>query len=143
MIYQVISLLAFELFTEFYYYVLQSPAAIRDTTSRTSYFIMNPVLGKQLLIIFPYLAITILIGFTLKENTASPTLIIGNCITFIFSLIRHVLARMQNRELTKALQSFNKQLEDTVKQRTSDLMLQTEIANRKQQKFQSLHEYHP
>ncbi|HDR4571357.1 sensor domain-containing protein [Bacillus cytotoxicus] len=118
-------------------------AAIRDTTSRTSYFIMNPVLGKQLLIIFPYLAITILIGFTLKENTASPTLIIGNCITFIFSLIRHVLARMQNRELTKALQSFNKQLEDTVKQRTSDLMLQTEIANRKQQKFQSLHEYHP
>ena len=81
--------------------------------------------------------------FTLKEQTSSSTLITGNCITFIFVLIRHSIVRMQNNSLTKRLQAFNAQLEEKVTLRTSDLVHKSEALSQKQQKFKSLYEYHP
>ena len=94
----------------------------RSTYSRRNYFIINPTFGKKLLVIFPYLAVAILIGFTLKEQTASSTLITGNCIAFVFVLIRHTIVRMQNKDLTETLKVFNNQLEKKVSQRTADLI---------------------
>ena len=89
---------------------------------KRNYFIINPTFGEKLLGIFPYLAVAVLIGFTLKEQTSSATLITGNCIAFVFVLIRHTIVRMQNKELTKTLKVFNNQLEQTVSQRTRDLI---------------------
>ncbi|ACK92438.1 TPA: EAL domain-containing protein [Bacillus cereus] len=114
-----------------------------DRNSHKNYFIVNPIIGKKALVVFPYLAVAILIGFTLKEQTSSSTLITGNCITFIFVLIRHSIVRMQNNSLTKRLQAFNAQLEEKVTLRTSDLVHKSEALSQKQQKFKSLYEYHP
>lgn len=50
---------------------------------------------------------------------------------------------MQNATLTKRLQAFNAQLEDKVTLRTSDLVHKSEALSQKQQKFESLYEYHP
>ncbi|MEM5637463.1 PAS domain S-box protein [Bacillus toyonensis] len=50
---------------------------------------------------------------------------------------------MQNATLTKRLQAFNAQLEDKVTLRTSDLVHKSEALSEKQQKFESLYEYHP
>ncbi|KIQ80061.1 diguanylate cyclase, partial [Bacillus sp. L_1B0_8] len=83
----------------------------RSASSRRNYFIINPVFGEKLLVIFPYLAVATLIGFTLKEQTSSATLITGNCIAFVFVLIRHTIVRMQNKDLTETLKVFNNQLE--------------------------------
>ena len=94
----------------------------KNTSSKRNYFIINPTFGEKLLGIFPYLAVAVLIGFTLKEQTSSATLITGNCIAFVFVLIRHTIVRMQNKELTKTLKVFNNQLEQTVSQRTRDLI---------------------
>ncbi|HCX51644.1 MAG TPA: GGDEF domain-containing protein, partial [Bacillus sp. (in: Bacteria)] len=85
----------------------------KNTSSKRNYFIINPTFGEKLLGIFPYLAVAVLIGFTLKEQTSSATLITGNCIAFVFVLIRHTIVRMQNKELTKTLKVFNNQLEQT------------------------------
>ncbi len=112
-------------------------------TNNTSYFIVNPILGKKVLVAFPYLAVTFLIGFTLKEQTSSSILITGNCITFVFVLIRHSIGGMQNKSLTERLQLFNAQLEEKVAVRTSDLVQKSEALSQKQQKFESLYEYHP
>ncbi len=112
-------------------------------TNNTSYSIVNPVLGKKVLVTFPYLVVAFLIGFTLKEQTASSILITGNCITFVFVLIRHSIGRMQNKCLTERLQFFNAQLEEKVAVRTSDLVQKSEALSQKQQKFESLYEYHP
>lgn len=112
-------------------------------TNNTSYSIVNPVLGKKVLVTFPYLVVAFLIGFTLKEQTASSILITGNCITFVFVLIRHSIGRMQNKSLTERLQFFNAQLEEKVAVRTSDLVQKSEALSQKQQKFESLYEYHP
>ncbi|MFD5174104.1 PAS domain S-box protein, partial [Bacillus mycoides] len=114
-----------------------------DDNSHKNYFIVNPILGKKVLVVFPYLAVAILIGFTLKEQTSSSTLITGNCIAFVFVLIRHSIVRMQNDTLTKRLQVFNAQLEEKVTLRTSDLVHKSEALSQKQQKFKSLYEYHP
>ncbi|HDR4558656.1 sensor domain-containing protein [Bacillus cereus] len=112
-------------------------------TNNTSYSVVNPVLGKKVLVTFPYLVVAFLIGFTLKEQTASSILITGNCITFVFVLIRHSIGRMQNNSLTERLQFFNAQLEEKVAVRTSDLVQKSEALSQKQQKFESLYEYHP
>ncbi|HDR6308204.1 TPA: GGDEF domain-containing protein [Bacillus cereus] len=112
-------------------------------TNNTSYSIVNPILGKKVLVTFPYLIVAFLIGFTLKEQTASSILITGNCITFVFVLIRHSIGRMQNKSLTERLQLFNAQLEEKVAVRTSDLVQKSEALSQKQQKFESLYEYHP
>ncbi|MEX0379659.1 EAL domain-containing protein, partial [Bacillus sp. S4] len=114
-----------------------------DDNSHKNYFIVNPILGKKVLVVFPYLAVAILIGFTLKEQTSSSTLITGNCIAFVFVLIRHSIVGMQNATLTKRLQAFNAQLEEKVTLRTSDLVHKSEALSQKQQKFKSLYEYHP
>ncbi|MED4953103.1 sensor domain-containing diguanylate cyclase, partial [Bacillus cereus] len=114
-----------------------------DHNTHKNYFLVNPIIGKKALVVFPYLAVAILIGFTLKEQTSSSTLITGNCITFIFVLIRHSIVRMQNNSLTKRLQAFNAQLEEKVTLRTSDLVHKSEALSQKQQKFKSLYEYHP
>ncbi|MBO1582850.1 bifunctional diguanylate cyclase/phosphodiesterase [Bacillus sp. XF8] len=114
-----------------------------DASPRSDYFTINPVFGKKLLVIFPYLAVTILIGFTFKEQTASATLITGNCIAFIFVLIRHTIVRMQNKELTKRLKMFNNQLEQKIALRTADLIIKSNDLVQNQQKFKSLYEYHP
>ncbi|MEC2627866.1 GGDEF domain-containing protein, partial [Bacillus cereus] len=97
-----------------------------DHNTHKNYFLVNPIIGKKALVVFPYLAVAILIGFTLKEQTSSSTLITGNCITFIFVLIRHSIVRMQNNSLTKRLQAFNAQLEEKVTLRTSDLVHKSE-----------------
>ncbi|PFK83654.1 GGDEF domain-containing protein, partial [Bacillus thuringiensis] len=55
----------------------------KNVSSKRNYFIINPIFGKKLLVIFPYLAVAVLIGFTLKEQTSSATLITGNCIAFV------------------------------------------------------------
>ncbi|MFA2639868.1 GGDEF domain-containing protein, partial [Bacillus cereus] len=55
----------------------------KNTSSKRNYFIINPTFGEKLLGIFPYLAVAVLIGFTLKEQTSSATLITGNCIAFV------------------------------------------------------------
>lgn len=47
----------------------------KNTSSKRNYFIINPTFGEKLLGIFPYLAVAVLIGFTLKEQTSSATLI--------------------------------------------------------------------
>ncbi|HHT7191277.1 TPA: sensor domain-containing protein, partial [Bacillus cereus] len=114
-----------------------------DYNSNKNYFIVHPKLGKKVLVVFPYLSVAILIGFTLKEQTSSSTLITGNCIAFVFVLIRHSIVRMQNDSLTKKLQAFNAQLEEKVTLRTSDLVHKSEALSQKQQKFKSLYEYHP
>ncbi|MED2711292.1 bifunctional diguanylate cyclase/phosphodiesterase, partial [Bacillus toyonensis] len=114
-----------------------------DYNSNKNYFTVHPKLGKKVLVVFPYLAVAILIGFTLKEQTSSSTLITGNCIAFVFVLIRHSIVGMQNATLTKRLQAFNAQLEDKVTLRTSDLVHKSEALSEKQQKFESLYEYHP
>ncbi len=82
-------------------------------------------------------------AFTLKEQTSSSILITGNCITFVFVLIRHSIGGMQNKSLTERLQLFNAQLEEKVAVRTSDLVQKSEALSQKQQKFESLYEYHP
>ncbi|MES9706183.1 EAL domain-containing protein, partial [Bacillus toyonensis] len=114
-----------------------------DYNNNKNYFTVHPRLGKKILVVFPYLAVAILIGFTLKEQTSSSTLITGNCIAFVFVLIRHSIVGMQNATLTKRLQAFNAQLEDKVTLRTSDLVHKSEALSQKQQKFESLYEYHP
>ncbi|MEQ3595556.1 GGDEF domain-containing protein, partial [Bacillus albus] len=83
------------LYRVFLLFIAISATIPRSATSRRNYFIINPTFGKKLLVIFPYLAVAILIGFTLKEQTASSTLITGNCIAFVFVLIRHTIVRMQ------------------------------------------------
>ncbi|KAA0763140.1 bifunctional diguanylate cyclase/phosphodiesterase [Bacillus sp. SH5-2] len=115
----------------------------KGLTNHTSYFIVNPILGKKVLVAFPYLTVTFLIGFTLKEQTSSSILITGNCITFIFVLIRHSIGGMHNNTLTNRLQLFNAQLEEKVAMRTSDLVQKSEALSQKQQRFESLYEYHP
>lgn len=50
---------------------------------------------------------------------------------------------MQNNSLTERLQFFNAQLEEKVAVRTSDLVQKSEALSQKQQKFESLYEYHP
>ncbi|GAB6676128.1 sensor domain-containing protein [Bacillus luti] len=115
----------------------------KGLTNHTSYFIVNPILGKKVLVAFPYLTVTFLIGFTLKEQTSSSILITGNCITFIFVLIRHSIGGMQNNNLTNRLQLFNAQLEEKVAIRTTDLVKKSIALSQKQQKFKSLYEYHP
>ncbi|MGE7856210.1 MULTISPECIES: bifunctional diguanylate cyclase/phosphodiesterase [Bacillus] len=115
----------------------------KSQNSATSYFIINPILGEKVLVVFPYLAVAILIGFTLKEQTSSSTLIAGNCITFVFVLIRHSIVHMQNKKLTQRLQLFNTQLEEKVTLRTTDLVKKSIALSQKQQTFKSLYEYHP
>lgn len=115
----------------------------KNASSRRNYFIIDPTFGKKLLVIFPYLAVAVLIGFTLKEQTASATLITGNCIAFVFVLIRHTIVRMQNRDLTEMLKVFNNQLEQKVSQRTEDLINKSNDLVKNQERFKSLYEYHP
>ncbi len=115
----------------------------KNVSSKRNYFIIDPIFGKKLLVIFPYLAVTILIAFTLKEKTSSATLITGNCIAFVFVLIRHTIVRMQNRDLTETLKVFNNQLEQKVSQRTADLINKSNDLVKNQEKFKSLYEYHP
>ncbi|EEM92937.1 sensor domain-containing protein [Bacillus thuringiensis] len=115
----------------------------KESFSKRNYFIINPVLGEKILVSFPYLAVTILIGFTFKEQTHSSTLIMGNCITFVFVLIRHTIMQMQNRDLTKKLKVFNSQLEQKISQKTADLIKKSNDLLEKQEKFKSLYEYHP
>ncbi|PDY75244.1 GGDEF domain-containing protein [Bacillus cereus] len=115
----------------------------KNASSRRNYFIINPTFGKKLLVIFPYLAVAILIGFTFKEQTSSSTLITGNCIAFVFVLIRHTIVRMQNRDLTETLKVFNTQLEQKVSQRTADLITKSNDLVKNQERFKSLYEYHP
>ncbi|WP_411266347.1 EAL domain-containing protein, partial [Bacillus anthracis] len=115
----------------------------RSVSSKRNYFIINPTFGKKLLVIFPYLAVAILIGFTLKEQTSSSTLITGNCIAFVFVLIRHIIVRMQNKDLTETLKVFNNQLEQKVFQRTADLIKKSNDLVKNQERFKSLYEYHP
>ncbi|PDY37453.1 GGDEF domain-containing protein [Bacillus thuringiensis] len=115
----------------------------KDASFKRNYFIINPTFGEKLLGIFPYLAVAVLIGFTLKEQTSSATLITGNCIAFVFVLIRHTIVRMQNKELTKTLKVFNNQLEQTVSQRTRDLINKSNDLVKNQERFKSLYEYHP
>ncbi|PGE32609.1 GGDEF domain-containing protein, partial [Bacillus toyonensis] len=115
----------------------------KNTSSKRNYFIINPTFGEKLLGIFPYLAVAVLIGFTLKEQTSSATLITGNCIAFVFVLIRHTIVRMQNKDLTETLKVFNNQLEQTVSQRTMDLINKSNDLVKNQEKFKSLYEYHP
>ncbi len=115
----------------------------KNASSRRNYFIIDPTFGKKLLVIFPYLAVAVLIGFTLKEQTSSATLITGNCIAFVFVLIRHTIVRMQNRDLTEMLKVFNNQLEQKVSQRTEDLIKKSNDLVKNQERFKSLYEYHP
>lgn len=115
----------------------------KNASSKRNYFIIHPTFGKKLLVIFPYLAVAILIAFTLKEQTSSTTLITGNCIAFVFVLIRHTIVRMQNRDLTEILKVFNNQLEQKVSQRTADLINKSNDLVKNQEKFKSLYEYHP
>ncbi|WP_141533568.1 GGDEF domain-containing phosphodiesterase [Bacillus cereus] len=115
----------------------------KNASSRRNYFIINPTFGKKILVIFPYLAVAILIGFTFKEQTSSSTLITGNCIAFVFVLIRHTIVRMQNRDLTETLKVFNTQLEQKVSQRTADLITKSNDLVKNQERFKSLYEYHP
>ncbi|MBL3769192.1 diguanylate cyclase, partial [Bacillus cereus] len=115
----------------------------KNASSSRNYFIVNPIFGKKLLVIFPYLAVAILIGFTLKEQTSSPTLITGNCIAFVFVLIRHSIVRMQNKNLTETLKGVNNQLEQKVSQRTVDLISKSNDLVKNQERFKSLYEYHP
>ncbi|PHC94722.1 GGDEF domain-containing protein, partial [Bacillus toyonensis] len=115
----------------------------KNTSSKKNYFIINPTFGEKLLGIFPYLAVAVLIGFTLKEQTSSATLITGNCIAFVFVLIRHTIVRMQNKDLTETLKVFNNQLEQTVSQRTRDLINKSNDLVKNQERFKSLYEYHP
>ncbi len=115
----------------------------KNASSKRNYFIINPTFGKKILVIFPYLAVTVLIGFTLKEQTSSSTLIMGNCIAFVFVLIRHTIVRMQNKDLTETLKVFNNQLEQTVSQRTMDLINKSNDLVKNQERFKSLYEYHP
>ncbi|MGE7940050.1 EAL domain-containing protein [Bacillus paramycoides] len=115
----------------------------KNASSKRNYFIIDPTFGKKLLVIFPYLAVAILIAFTLKEQTSSATLITGNCIAFVFVLIRHTIVRMQNRDLTGKLKVFNNQLEQKVSQRTADLINKSNDLVKNQERFKSLYEYHP
>ncbi|WP_267379836.1 diguanylate cyclase, partial [Bacillus sp. GM_Baccil_2] len=115
----------------------------KNADSNRNYFIIDPIFGKKLLVIYPYLSVALLIGFTLKEQTSSATLITGNCIAFVFVLIRHTIVRMQNKDLTKTLKLFNNQLEQTVSQRTRDLINKSNDLVKNQERFKSLYEYHP
>jgi diguanylate cyclase (GGDEF)-like protein/PAS domain S-box-containing protein len=115
----------------------------KSINKNTSNFTINPILGEKVLVLFPYLAVAILIGFTLKEQTSSSILITGNCITFVFVLIRQSIVHMQNKKLTQRLQLFNAQLEEKVTLRTTDLVQKSKALSQKQQTFKSLYEYHP
>lgn len=115
----------------------------KDLSLKRNYFIVDPVFGKKTLVIVPYLAVMILIGFTLKEQTSSAILISGNCIAFIFVLIRHAIVRMQNKNFTNRIKVFNAQLEKKVTLRTLDLVQKSNDLVQNQQKFKSLYEYHP
>ncbi|OUB08498.1 GGDEF domain-containing protein [Bacillus thuringiensis serovar shandongiensis] len=131
------------LYRVFLLFIAIAAAIPKNASSRRNYFIIDPTFGKKLLVIFPYLAVTILIGFTFKEQTSSSTLITGNCIAFVFVLIRHTIVRMQNKDLTEKLKVFNNQLEQKVTQRTADLINKSNDLVKKQEKFKSLYEYHP
>ncbi|WP_063223181.1 GGDEF domain-containing phosphodiesterase [Bacillus cereus] len=127
----------------FLFFIAIAATIPKNASSRRNYFIINPTFGKKLLVIFPYLAVVILIGFTFKEQTSSSTLITGNCIAFVFVLIRHTIVRMQNRDLTETLKVFNTQLEQKVSQRTADLITKSNDLVKNQERFKSLYEYHP
>ncbi|WP_033709715.1 GGDEF domain-containing phosphodiesterase [Bacillus mycoides] len=131
------------LYRVFLLFIAIAAAIPKNASSRRNYFIIDPTFGKKLLVIFPYLAVTILIGFTFKEQTSSATLITGNCIAFVFVLIRHTIVRMQNRDLTEMLKVFNNQLEQKVSQRTEDLINKSNDLVKNQERFKSLYEYHP
>ncbi|PFA31072.1 GGDEF domain-containing protein [Bacillus thuringiensis] len=115
----------------------------KDAPSRRNYHIVKPMFGEKLLAVLPYLIVALLIGFTIKEQTSSSILILGNCITFTFVLIRQIIVRIQNRDLTEKLKVFNNQLEQKISQRTADLIKKSNELVAKQQKFKSLYEYHP
>ncbi|EOO71504.1 EAL domain-containing protein [Bacillus mycoides] len=131
------------LYRVFLLFIAIAAAIPKNASSRRNYFIIDPTFGKKLLVIFPYLAVTILIGFTFKEQTSSATLITGNCIAFLFVLIRHTIVRMQNRDLTEMLKVFNNQLEQKVSQRAEDLINKSNDLVKNQERFKSLYEYHP
>lgn len=131
------------LYRVFLLFIAIAASISKNASSRRNYFIIDPTFGKKLLVIFPYLAVAVLIGFTLKEQTASATLITGNCIAFVFVLIRHTIVRMQNRDLTEMLKVFNNQLEQKVSQRTEDLINKSNDLVKNQERFKSLYEYHP
>lgn len=115
----------------------------KDLPSKKDYYVVDPIFGKKILVIFPYLAVLILIAFTLKEQTSSAILIWGNCIAFIFVLIRHTIVRMQNENLTNKIKVFNSKLEKKVTSRTLDLVRKSNDLVQNQREFQSLYEYHP
>ncbi|PFJ06458.1 GGDEF domain-containing protein [Bacillus cereus] len=131
------------LYRVFLLFIAIAASISKNASSRRNYFIIDPTFGKKLLVIFPYLAVAVLIGFTLKEQTSSATLITGNCIAFVFVLIRHTIVRMQNRDLTEMLKVFNNQLEQKVSQRTEDLINKSDDLVKNQERFKSLYEYHP
>ncbi|PER82271.1 GGDEF domain-containing protein [Bacillus cereus] len=131
------------LYRVFLLFIAMAATIPKNASSKRNYFIMNPTFGKKFLVIFPYLAVVILIGFTLREQTSSSTLITGNCVAFVFVLIRHTIVRMQNKDLTETLKVFNNQLEQKVSQRTADLINKSNDLVKNQEKFKSLYEYHP
>ncbi|PEX47539.1 GGDEF domain-containing protein [Bacillus cereus] len=131
------------LYRVFLLFIAIAASISKNASSRRNYFIIDPTFGKKLLVIFPYLAVAVLIGFTLKEQTSSATLITGNCIAFVFVLIRHTIVRMQNRDLTEMLKVFSNQLEQKVSQRTEDLINKSDDLVKNQERFKSLYEYHP
>ncbi|MDN4100371.1 diguanylate cyclase [Bacillus cereus] len=115
----------------------------KNTSFGRNNHIVKPIFGEKLLPVFPYLIVALLISFTVKEQTSSSILILGNCITFTFVLIRQIIVRIQNRDLTEKLKVFNNQLEEKIAQRTADLIKKSNELIAKQQKFKSLYEYHP
>ncbi|EEM19379.1 Sensory box/GGDEF [Bacillus thuringiensis serovar tochigiensis BGSC 4Y1] len=111
--------------------------------SKINYFNISPIFGKKLLNIFPYLALTILVGFSFKEQTSSFILITGNRIAFVLVLIRLIIAQMENQYLTKKLKIFNNQLEQKVSQRTANFIQKSNDLIKNQEKFKLLYDYHP
>ncbi|MFD3446671.1 EAL domain-containing protein [Microbacteriaceae bacterium 4G12] len=91
----------------------------------------------------PYIGTVILSILTLSVQHCSNILTVGLCSTFAFVLIRQILIRQQNQRLLTQLKQFNKDLEDRIELRTSDLVWQKDALFQSKQRFQSLYDHHP
>ncbi|MGQ0440441.1 PAS domain S-box protein, partial [Bacillus sp. B-TM1] len=62
---------------------------------------------------------------------------------FAFVQLYDESVQIQNKDLTETLKVFNNQLEQTVSQRTRDLINKSNDLIKNQERFKSLYEYHP
>lgn len=99
--------------------------------------------GESIRLSLPYLSVIALSIFILMESTFSPVLIFGLFLTFFFVLIRHRLARRQNKMLLRKQMEFSLELEKQIELRTKDLVKRQNELSKSKQMFKSLYEHHP